>query len=150
MFQDITGTLKRLLGDQPPQELTADELSLACSALLVHCAKADGQVTEQETQTLRDILKTRFSLTDDETEKLIGLAEDRESEAVDIHRFTRILHRDLNREERIEIVSLLWQICIADDNIDYVERSIVTLVAQLMHVELRDVIQAKHRITGKA
>ena len=42
MFEKIQAVFADLLGDASPSSLEADEIRIACAALLVHCAKADG------------------------------------------------------------------------------------------------------------
>lgn len=146
MFLKIENFITDLLGENPPQNLDEQAIRLACAALLVHCAKADGYQSDEEGKMLRQILTRRFKLSSDDTETLIQEAEKREEDAVDVHRFTRVLHANLDRDGRHEIVRLLWEITLADGNIDYDERSMVTLVAGLLDVETQDAVALRHEV----
>ena len=107
MLRQIETFITDLLGDSPPQTLDEQEIRVACAALLVHCAKADGHQSEDEEQKLREILTGRFKLSSGETDTLIQEARRREADAVDIHRFTRVLHKNLDRAGRRDIIRLL-------------------------------------------
>ena len=147
MLRQIETFITDLLGDSPPQTLDEQEIRVACAALLVHCAKADGHQSEDEEQKLREILTRRFKLSSGETDTLIQEARRREADAVDIHRFTWVLHKNLDRAGRREIIRLLWEITHADGNIDHNERSVVTLVARLLHVEMQDAVSLRQDVT---
>ena len=146
MIRSIETFINDLLGDDPPQSLDEDHVQVACAALLVHCTRADGHQSEDEDRSLREILTKRFALSAKETEELIMVAARREKEAVDLHRFTRVLHENLDRDGRFEIVRLLWEITHADGKIDHSERSVVTLLAQLLHVEIHDAVALRRAV----
>jgi uncharacterized tellurite resistance protein B-like protein len=149
MLEKINTFIANLIGDNPLDRLGEAEMRVACAALLVHCAKADGYQSPEETARLREILTARYGLTGAEVDELIEEAERREAESVDVHKFTRVLHQNLDRAGRQEIVRLLWEISHADHNIDYDERRLVTLVAGLLDVEIHDAVALRRDVEGK-
>ncbi len=146
MLRNIETFINDLLGDDPPQSIDEEETQVACAALLVHCARADGHQSVEEERSMREILTKRFQLSSEETEELIKIASQQEKDAVDLHRFTRVLHENLDREGRLEIIRLLWALTHADGKIDHDERSVVTLVAQLLHVEVHDAVALRREV----
>ena len=146
MFGKFQSLVDEILGGGAPRDLGRDEVRIACAALLVHCAKADGHQSEEETAKLRQILRERYGLSEQDTGKLIDDAAAHESQAHDIHKFTWVLHRQLNRDERIDVVRALWDICHADGNIDHEERSVVNLAAGLLDVEMTDVVATRQSV----
>ena len=87
---------------------------------------------------MRQILKEHFKLSPSEIDRVVATAEQREADAVDIHRFTRVLHGRLDREGRQRMVKRLWEVANADGVIDGDARHTVSLTAQLLDVEVRD------------
>ena len=77
--------LKSLFDSAEATPETDDTLSLAAAALLTHAARLDGQADGIEIDTLRHILRDGFSLSEDETQELMTLAETLESEANDVY-----------------------------------------------------------------
>ena len=67
-------------------------------ALMVQLISVDGVIDSEEQVRLKDVLKKRFSLSDEETAELIKVANKREKEAVDLYGFTSVLKRELDKE----------------------------------------------------
>lgn len=143
MLHHIESFFQRLLSDAGVQRLDKHEIEIATAALLAHCARADGVQSPEETARLETVLSQRFHLTPDEVASVLERAEAREREAIDIHRFTRTLHKSLDREARIGIVRLLWEIADADGRIDHDEHRMVSLTARLLDVEVQDAVAAR-------
>jgi uncharacterized tellurite resistance protein B-like protein len=146
MLKKIQSLVSGILGESDSVELAGDEVKLACAALLVHCARADGEKSAAEVASMRKILSERYQLTSEETDSLIELAAEREAQGSDIHKFTRVLHENLDREGRLEVVRLLWEICNADNHIDHDEKSVTNLVASLLHVETADAVALRRSV----
>jgi uncharacterized tellurite resistance protein B-like protein len=151
MLRKIEVFFNRILNEGPNKKLDAREIEIATAALLAHCAKADGEQSAEEAAHLRTVLGEHFDLSRAEINSVIEAAEARERDAIDLHQFTRVLHRSLDRTARIHMVRLLWEIADADGHIDTDERRMVSLTAQLLDVEVHDAVaarQAAQRKTG--
>lgn len=149
MLAKIQKFLSDLLGEEPPSALEAEEIRIACAALLVHCARADGIQSPAETAKLREVLTAHYGLGGDEVDELVAEAERLEADAIDVHKFTRVLHKALDRDGRQDVVRLLWEISHADELIDHDERRLVTLVAGLLDVEIHDAVQLRRDVEGR-
>ncbi|MFY0615778.1 MAG: TerB family tellurite resistance protein [Hyphomicrobiaceae bacterium] len=146
MLKHFKSLIDDVLGDQKPTGLSAEEVQIACAALLVHCANADGHRSDVEDSKLRAVLADRYSLPPEDVGALIDDAEQRVADAGDLHKFTWVLHQNLDRDGRLEVVRLLWEISHADDNIDHDERAAVNLVASMLDVELADAVALRRRV----
>lgn len=149
MLHRIENLFNRILNEDENQKLDAHEIEIASAALLVHCAKVDGEQSAEETTYLRSILAERYHLSRDEIDSVIEAAEAREREAIDLHRFTRVLHQNLDRDGRIHMVQMLWEIADADGRIDSDERRMVSLTAHLLDVEVHDAVAARQAAQAK-
>ena len=143
MFDSIEKFLGNLVQGTDAPELDEEQLRVAGAALLVHCANADGKRTSEEDAKLRQILASWFELTSADVDEVIAVAERQERDAVDLHRFTRVLHAQLDRDARRAMVRRLWDIAAADGRIDQDERHLVSRIAGLLDVELRDTVAAR-------
>lgn len=149
MLRKIETFFNRILNETESQVLGAHEIEIASAALLVHCAKADGEQSAEETAHLKSVLRDRFNLSQEEIDSVIEAAEAREREAIDLHRFTRVLHKNLDRDARIDMVRLLWEIADADGRIDNDERRMVSLTAHLLDVQVHDAVAARQAVQAK-
>lgn len=133
-------------GENKQQELNEDELKIATAALLVHAAYADGKMDEVESRRLRAVLADHFGLSEHETQTLLRSAEREESEAVDLHRFTRVVADALDNDQRIEVVRLVWEVVLADGVIHAREDNLVARLSSLLGVSTRDRIRLRKEL----
>ncbi len=120
-------------------------LQLATAALLFEMMRMDNEVSEQEKILLKKLIGQRFTLSNDETEQLIQLAEQEATQAIDYHSFTSLINTHFSAEEKISIVEHLWQVAYADGHINKYEDHLVRKIADLIYVPHSAFIAAKHR-----
>ncbi|MCB1450613.1 MAG: TerB family tellurite resistance protein [Nitratireductor sp.] len=140
LFDDKSGT-----SGSGPGVFDGDEKQIAEAALMFHVIAADGIVTEDEKQRLAQSLEAHFGLTQSQTAQLIEAARDADMEAIDLFSFTRILRRELDHEQRLQLVANLWDMVYADGVVHELEDNIVWRVAELLDVEARERMELKRR-----
>ena len=137
------------LGEAPDEEkvdLGTEEVRLAAAALLVHATIVDGEVDRREGEVLREVLERRFQISHGEAGRLIQEAAQKEREAVDLYGFTSVLTRRLDREERLKVVEMLWEVVIADGIIHEFESNLVWRASELLGVTSRDRVMLRKRV----
>lgn len=146
MFDALT---RLFAAKEPPTETITTELAVA--ALLVHLGSVDGGIDPVESKTIAGILEDHFDLDDAQVKKLIAEATRRDNEAVDFYQFTSALS-DLDHQERIEIIRLMWQVVFADNENHELEDNMVWRVAELIGVSARErtVLRAQMRRGAEA
>jgi len=145
MLSKITSFFQNLQNDE---SVNTTELSveMACTVLLYEVMRADGLVDQQEQDELTQIISGQFSLSSTEVKELINHATQISNDATDFHQFTSTINKNYQVEQKIQIVSLLWQLAIADGEIASIEEHIIRKVADLLHLRHAEYIQAKNRI----
>jgi len=123
----------------------AHSLQLATAALLFEMMRMDDEISEQEKNLLKKLIGQRFTLSSDETQQLIQLAEQEATQAIDYHSFTSLINAHFSAEEKISIVEHLWQVAYADGRINKYEDHLVRKIAELIYVPHSAFIAAKHR-----
>ena len=150
MFKSIRDAIQGLKGGAKQEEAyQADDHRVAAAALAFHAIAVDGVVDDNEKAKLRDVLKQRFELDDQETEALIEEACRRDMEAVDLYGFTSVLKRNLDAEGRLHVVDMLWQIVYADGQVHEFEDNLVWRVAELLGVSARDRVLLRKQVQGR-
>jgi uncharacterized tellurite resistance protein B-like protein len=134
MFDKIAKFLSELAGPTKPG-LDPDDPRLAAVALMVHLVDADGIRTANEVGRLRQIISQAYKLTMPETEALIAQGEIADREAVDFYRFTKIIARALDRDQRRAFVAMMWELVLADRNVGELEGHILWRIAELIGIE---------------
>ena len=146
----MIGKLKNLLlGNKAYADTTADSddrQQLALAALLVEMARADFDESQDEQNRIIDLLAGHFDLSASESLELLNRARETPDSAVCLFDFSRTLHQSLDDGQKQEVIRLLWQVALADDNIDKYEDYLVRKVADLLYVSHSDVVRIKHEV----
>ncbi len=126
-------------------EATDHALMLATAALLIEISRADNVISPEEIDLITRAVRTTFSLSDDDTDELIRMAEEEVEEAVSFYQFTHLINKGFSYEKKLHLIELLWQVVFADAEMEKHEEYFVREIADLLHVSHRDLIEAKHR-----
>ncbi len=125
------------------------DTKLAVAVLLVHLIDIDGETTPDEQAIVSTILKEHFELDATQLKQLIKSAHIKDNEAVDFYQFTSIITR-LEMEERVKIISMMWQVVFADKKNHELEDNMIWRVAELIGVSSRDRTILRSRFARQA
>lgn len=142
MFKKI----KSLLNNNSNTEATPERsLELAASALLVEAAVMDGNFDGDELNVISTLIRERFSLSPDEASELIDEATSEVENAVELYGFARTVKDNMEHDERVEIIEMLWKVVLADGHVDDFESNLIRRVAGLIYVSDRESGDARKR-----
>ena len=119
------------------------------AALLVEAARMHELVSAEERAVIERLLAARFDLDAAAVAGLVRLAEDRADRAVELFQFTRRLVPALDEGERIELIEMLWEVALADGQLDALEDSLIRRVAGLVHVSDQARGAARQRVLAR-
>ena len=146
MFEAFRRFLDDLTGKDDETDTSQDDVRLAAAALLFHVMGIDGVASDDEAELLRDLLKRRFELSEEDTRRLVAAAGDADAQAVDLYGFTSVLKQNLEISERERIVEMMWRIVFADGNVHEFEDNLVWRVAELLGVSGEARIRLKQMV----
>ena len=129
-------------------EINFDSEKIAVVALLISTAKYDGNFDESERLEIQKLIKSYFSLSNENTDGLFKAAEEIENKANDLQQFTRSLNKVLNEEEKLKIIELIWKIIMADGIIDNYEENLVIRLSGLLYLQDKDIGNIKNKLTN--
>ena len=140
--------LRKLLAlDVPAADKGSDDkVRLALAALLVEMARADFDQTDSEDDEIARLLTTHFRMSESEAGVLLARAEVELDDAVCLHNFTRALHKELDLKDKQQVITMLWQVALADDKLDRYEEYLVRKIAELLYIAPSDVVRLKHQV----
>lgn len=152
MFDRLRHFLREAAGDDSRRKgaLTRDDPRVAMAALLFHVVEADGIVSSGETETLRAALREEYDLDDSELEAIIRAGRKADDEAVDLFRFTSVLKRTLDAEQKVGLVEMMWELVYADGIRHELEDNMVWRIAELLGVSGRDRVLMRQRVAERA
>jgi len=145
MLMKITAFFQSL-NEQPQANKNEFSVEMACTVLLCEVMKADGHLDEAEQSLLTDMISTQFLLSTEEVHELIQQAIELSENAVDFHQFTSKINSHYSPQQKTQIVTLLWQLAMADGEIASIEEHIIRRIADLLHLNHAEYIHAKNVI----
>ncbi len=143
MFEAITR-----LFNKPETALSSNDPRLSVAVLLVHLAAVDGQMKDEERSAIKGALIDHYDMDEASVDKLIKEAALRDAEAVDFFKFTQSITQ-LDMEDRIEIVRMMWMVVFSDKKNHELEDNMVWRIAELIGVSSRDRTILRNQV-GKA
>lgn len=150
MFDRIIAFLKDLPSSADRgTRLSPDDPRVAATALMYHLMDADGVHQDAEWERLKAILAETYGVSGAELDALMVAGEKAEEEAVDLYTFTSVLKRELDEEQRIEFVGLMWEIAFADGELHELEDNTLWRIAELLGVDRRDRILERRKVQSR-
>jgi len=119
-------------------------LKLTTAALLIEVSRADFELDAAEKASIIDTLRTIFCLSAAELDSLIKLAEEEVQQSTSLYQFTRLVNDFYEYDQKLSLISAMWQVAFADDNLDRYEEHLIRKVADLTYVSHQDFIRLKH------
>jgi uncharacterized tellurite resistance protein B-like protein len=126
--------------------LTRDDPRVAAAALFFHVVDADGVVSENERRKLREVIAETYQLKGSALDAVLKAGEKADDEAVDLYAFTTVLKRNLDADQRVNFVELLWSVVYADGERHELEENVVWRIAELLGVSTRQRVWARQRV----
>ena len=97
-----------------------------------------------------DALRNSFALAEDETERLVELAEQAVREATDWFEFTSHINQHFDTTAKVRMVEYMWRVAYADGQLSAHERHVLWRISDLLHVPHGAYINAKMRAQAAA
>lgn len=142
--------LQRLLNvlngrEVPGIGAAGNDLELAVAALLVEAARMDDVFGADERSAIESLLARRFELSEDDVTSLVDKAQRNVETSAQYFPYTSRITRELECEQRAEIIEMLWRVAFADGVLDPHEDMLIRQIAGLIHVPDRERGLARQR-----
>jgi len=131
------------------QQDSEQALRMATAALLMEVARADHDIKDEEREAVRRVIENGYSVSPEQARELAAAAENQTDDATSLFPFTRLITSECSMDDRIKIVSMLWEVSCADGYIDAHEEHLVRKVADLLYVPHKQFIRTKLQESGE-
>ncbi len=121
------------------------QLQLAAAALLFEVSRSDFSTDDEERNRIRDLIRTQFGLSREETQTLMDLAEEQAHLATSLHGFTSLINANWPLEQRIRLVEFMWEVALADAHLDAHELHLMRKIGSLLYIPHKQMVAAKMR-----
>ena len=126
---------KKIFNKKKREDL--DNKNILVAALLIHAAKIDENYTDAEKKIIKKALMELNSMSSDQTDDLIKLAEKKEEESNQIVEFTKEIKK-YSMEFRLKIIEVIWKIVYSDGTNDEYESNLIRRICGLLYISGKD------------
>ncbi|WP_339898173.1 TerB family tellurite resistance protein [uncultured Gilvimarinus sp.] len=145
MLNRLTQFFERhLQTDGAEEELSFSQKQLAAAALLMEVAAVDRVFEDVEFDEFKRIVAQVYQIADDDIEELCELARDKQDQATSLFQFTQLINDHCSNEEKFTLVKSMWQIALADGDLDKYEEHLIRRVAELIYLSHTDFLVARN------
>ena len=114
------------------------------AALLIHVARIDENYTEKERNIIKKAIIDLGS-NDEAIDNVLIKAEEIEKNSNQILDFTKEV-KNMNKESKMKIVEVLWNIIYSDNSADMYENSLMRRLSGLIYLDDKIVSEIKKKI----
>jgi len=131
-------------GDGGASTFSTADMALASAALMVEVMLSDGDNDAEEMTKIRHSLRHEFQLSDEESDALLEDARSRVDRSVSLFEFTDQVNRQFSLQQKISLITQLWKVAYADQQVHKLEEATIRKIADLIHLSHSEYIHAKH------
>lgn len=127
-------------------EETDKKIKIAVTTVLLESVNADNNLSDKELNSIINQLEKRFDLTSEESSRLIELSQKYRNDNTDIWYFTNLLNEHLDKDDKLEIIEMVWRVIYSDGDLDKFEDSVSHKLTGLLHIEHSKFIDIKLKV----
>ena len=145
MFSNIKNFFDTAKNIENNDQEFLDEDIYAVLSILIEASKVDGVVNDSEIELIKNILINKFHLDFSKAEKATKFVLDKSNENVEIYSEIKIILNNMDHNQRIAVIEMMWKIILADGKIDEYESNLIRRVCGLLHISGIESSEAKKR-----
>ena len=121
------------------------EVDLISSVLAYEVARSDGDIDQVELSRLLEEIKKVANRVGKSQEDILNLIEIYSKDSVSFHDFIEDINTNFNKEDKLEMISFLWEVAYADSKLDVDEERLIRRIADLIRIKDIDVLRLKDK-----
>ena len=130
---------------QDDQQKPEFEIELIGAVLAYEIARSDGDISDSELSLLIEETK-KIALEVNKTDaEILSIIETYSKNSVSFHEFIADINNDFSKEEKLSLISFLWDVAYADSKLDVDEERLIRRIADLIRIKDIDVLKLKDR-----
>ena len=142
-FQNITSK------DKNEDEYEGEDIQ-AVIILLLEACQIDGDTGNVELEYIKKLLINKFNFTPDQAEKNLIEALEKSDERIEIFSQIKIILNEMDHEERIDVIEMMWGVILSDGVVDDFEANLMRRMNGLLYVSGEESALAKQRALNQA
>ena len=121
------------------------EIELIGAVLAYEIARSDGDISDSELNLLIEEIKKISKKVNKTDEEIFSIIESYSKDSVSFHEFIADINNDFSKEEKLSLISFLWDVAFADSQLDVDEERLIRRIADLIRIKDIEVLKLKDK-----
>ena len=130
---------------QDTQKNPEFEIELIGTVLAYEIARSDGDISDLELNLLIEEIKKISKKVNKTDEEIFSIIETYSKDSVSFHEFIADINNDFSKEEKLSLISFLWDVAFADSQLDVDEERLIRRIADLIRIKDIEVLKLKDK-----
>ena len=127
------------------QKKNAFEIDLISSVLAYEVARSDVDIDQIELSRLLEEIKKISIKVGKSEEDILNLIEIYSNDSVSFYEFIEDININFTKEDKLAMISFLWDVAYADSKLDVDEERLIRRIADLIRIKDIEVLKLKDR-----
>ena len=150
MFSNLKTAFQNITSKNKNEDEYEGEDIQAVIILLLEACQIDGDAGKIELEYIKKLLINKFNFTPDQAEKNLIEALEKSDERIEIFSQIKIILNEMNHEERIDVIEMMWGVILSDGIVDDFEANLMRRMNGLLYVSGEESALAKQRALNQA
>ena len=121
------------------------EIELIGAVLAYEIARSDGDISDLELNLSIEEIKKISKKVNKTDEEIFSIIETYSKDSVSFHEFIADINNDFSKEEKLSLISFLWDVAFADSQLDVDEERLIRRIADLIRIKDVEVLKLKDK-----
>ena len=145
MFSNLKTALKKITSKTEEEEEYKGEDIQAVIILLIEACQIDGETGQEEVQYIKKLLIKKFNFSEADADESINTVLNDNDKRIEIFSQIKIILNEMDHQERIEVIQMMWGVILADGIIDDFEANLMRRMNGLLYISGIESADAKKR-----
>ena len=130
---------------QDTQKKPEFEIELIGAVLAYEIARSDGDISDSELNLLIEETKKIAIEVNKTDEEILSIIETYSKNSISFHDFIADINNDFSKEEKLSLISFLWDVAYADSKLEVDEERLIRRIADLIRIKDIEVLKLKDK-----
>ena len=119
------------------------EIELTAAVLAYEIARIDGEISDDELSVLMQEIRNIAKKVNKDEKEILKIIEIYSNDSVSFYEFVEDINKNYTKENKLSLISFMWQIAFADGNLEVNEEKLIRRLADLIKIKDLEVLKLK-------
>ena len=119
------------------------EIELTAAVLAYEIARIDGEISDDELSILMQEIRNIAKKVNKDEKEILKIIEIYSNDSVSFYEFVEDINKNYTKENKLSLISFMWQIAFADGKLEVNEEKLIRRLADLIKIKDLEVLKLK-------